>query len=292
MMNIKIDIPRIAMLIVSMLWLFFMGLNAWNLLDTSHEGLLAYLNIASREPVTTLADMQLMLLRVIGIVNGLAVVILVFAVLKLEVFQLNGRLTFLRWGLFAVLVSLVLFGGLLRFAANQQGAALLFFATSLLYLLIESCVSVQVLTDDKHWAGQINLPLYLMLFYTMGLPGYAKLFNAPTVLPRYEKMFSGSLIAQMPGGTAAMIQLMGILELIVALLILISLLKGEFKLYASKTYLRSALFLAIVTFSMLCFGLLVINNYQGALNLVFYAVFTFLLLLLTYKWSHETQRSS
>lgn len=291
-MNIKIDIPRIAMLIVSMLWLFFMGLNAWNLLDTSHEGLLAYLNLASREPVTRLTDMHILLLRVIGVVNALAVVILMLAVLKLEVFQLNGRLTFLRWGLFAVLVSLVLFGGLLRIVSNQQGAALLFFATSLLYLLIENCASGQVPVDEKRWARLINLPLYLMLFYTMGLPGYAKLFNAPSVLPRYEKMFSGSIIAHMPGGTSVMIQVMGIMELVVALLILFSLLKGEFKLYESKKYLRSALLLAIVTFSMLCFGLLVINNYQGALNLVFYAVFTFLLLLLTYKWRHETQRSS
>jgi hypothetical protein len=287
MINTTFDIPRIALLILSILWLLFMGMNAWNLLCSSQEGLLNYLNITSCEPVTKLVGTQVMVLRVIGVVNGLAVVILLIAVLKLELFQLNGRLTFLRWGLFTVLVSLALFGGLLRLIANQQGAALLFFATSLLYLLIENCVSGQVLIDDKRWTELINLPLYLMLFYTMGLPGYAKLFNNPAVSPHYKKMFSNSLIAHMPGGTAAMIQLIGILELAVALLILISLLKGEFKLYESKKYLRRALLLAIVTFSMLCFGLLVINNYQAAFNSVFYAVFTFLLLLLTHRWSRK-----
>lgn len=123
------------------------------------------------------------------------------------------------------------------------------------------------------------LPLYAVLLYTMGIPGWAKIFGGSQVIERYVNMFRDSFIAQLPGGTTLMIYVLGVLELAIPVLLIISLLKGEFRLTAGKTWFNYALVLSIFTFGMLCFGLAVLFNFAGSANLVFYPIFTLLALV-------------
>lgn len=280
-MKKEINFIKITALVLSMLLLAFMAFNAWYLLFSPSEKLLSYLTVASKEPVTTLSHMQQYTLRGLGLLHGLSALILFLGILKLELFKPQKEASLLKWGIYTVILALVFYGGLLRTISNQQGAALLYFAVSLIYLMLSCIHKEHPKATSGTWSVVRQLPIYLMLFYTMGLPGYVKLFQAEAVLPRYNKMFQDSFIAGMPGGTAGMIILMGIFELAVTLLLAIALIRGEFRAHSSKPTFNSALLLAVVTFSMLCFGLLVIGNYQGAINLVFYAIFTFLLMVST-----------
>ncbi|WP_343560697.1 hypothetical protein [Sphingobacterium sp.] len=283
MAQIKIDFQKLSLQVLSILLLLFMAVQAYYILSSEPEQLLAYLNLASREPLADISGVQLYILTLVAIVSIIAFVLLVVAAIRLEVFTTDRPNHALKWGLYAVLLALVIYGGLLRSISNQQGAALLFFAASLVFLLIGWINYNEVSGNCAAWKLLRNLPVYAMLLYTMGLPGYVKLFNAAAVIPRYERMFKDSFIAQLPGGTSFMILIMGVFELLVTLLLLASLLKAEFKVDKSKPILNLALLLAIITFSMLCFGLMVINNYQGAINLVFYAIFTFFLLVATHS---------
>lgn len=280
-MKTEINFIKITALILSMLLMVFMAFNAWYLLFSPTEKLLSYLNVASREPIAALTEIHQYTLRSIGLLHGVSAIILVIANLNLELFKPGKDAVLLKWGIYAVILSLVFYGGLLRSISNQQGAALLYFAASLTYLLLNYIKRQDAEKPSGTWTAVAQLPIYLMLFYTMGLPGYVKLFQAETVLPRYSKMFQDSFIADMPGGTSGMIILMGILELTVTLLLAIALIRGEYRTNLPKPTFNSALLLAVATFSMLCFGLLVIGNYQGAINLVFYAMFTFLLMVST-----------
>jgi hypothetical protein len=279
MTQIKIDFQKLSLLVLSMLLSLFMAIQACYMLSAEPDKLQAYLNLASREPVTGITAGQFYLLSFIAIVSLLAFVLLLIATIRLEAFTVDKPNHVLKWGLYAVLVSLVIYGGLLRSISNQQGAALLFFAASLVFMLIGWINYQDVSENCAAWKLVRNLPVYGMLLFTMGLPGYTKIFNAAAVIPRYEQLFKDSFIANLPGGTPFMILMMGVFELLVALLLLASLFKGEFKVDKPKPILNLALLFAIVTFSMLCFGLMVINNYQGAINLVFYAIFTFFLLV-------------
>lgn len=129
------------------------------------------------------------------------------------------------------------------------------------------------------------LPLYAVLAYTLGLPGFAKVFNHQSVIGKYSKMFQETFIEQI-FGTSFMIYVLGILELLVVVLLLISLFKKEFMFGKSKNWLLAANFTAMVTFASLGFGLRLIENHAGAANLFYYFMFTFF----THLWIMKHER--
>jgi hypothetical protein len=118
------------------------------------------------------------------------------------------------------------------------------------------------------------LPLYGVLAYTMGLPGFTKLFNHQSVIEKYETMFKDTFIEQMVG-TSSMIYVLGFLEFLVVGLLIISLVKKEFLYGKSKDWLLAALFMTMSTFAALGFGLRLISSHAGAANLFYYFMFTF-----------------
>jgi len=113
------------------------------------------------------------------------------------------------------------------------------------------------------------LPLYAVLFYTMGLPGFSKIFHHEMVLPKYVGMFENTLIGSFPGVSPA-IYLLGLMEIGVPILILISAARLEFLSAKPKLWLEAALILTLATFAALGFGLRLIQNNDGAASLYFY----------------------
>lgn len=113
------------------------------------------------------------------------------------------------------------------------------------------------------------LPLYFVLFYTMGLPGYSKVFTHEAVLPRYAGMFENTLIGAFPGVSPA-IYLLGLMEIMVPVLLLVSAARFEFLEKKSKIWLEAALVLTLSTFAALGFGMRLIQNHDSAASLYFY----------------------
>ncbi|REC42682.1 hypothetical protein [Chryseobacterium pennipullorum] len=276
--RIQTDPVMVAILLLSLLLFFFLIFNASGMFFGNNDTHLKYLNIYSREPLAVISFSQVMIFRMIGFVLGIAAVFYLISLCTVEAVGSERRYFFLEWAAFTSIVGLSLFGGLIRSVGNQQGAANIYFFTILLYLSLR-------LIEKKY--GQVSkfilkemylLPVYFTLFYTMGLPGWAKLFGHAKVIEKYERMFAGSFVADLPGGTPFMIYFLGILELIIPILLIISLVKGEFKWGKAKPWFNMAMVITCLTFMMLCVGLTIIFNFAGAANLIFYFVLTFFIL--------------
>ncbi|SMO59511.1 hypothetical protein SAMN06265379_103204 [Saccharicrinis carchari] len=163
---------------------------------------------------------------------------------------------------------------MLRLLSNHGGSANLFFFVSLLYFLLWWLERQSSNNSLKLFNHIRILPLYFMLFYTMGFPGWEKIMNSAQVMGRYINLFSNSFLSKLPGGINPFIYFLGLMELSVPILLVVSLIKSEFSLKKYPFYLILAIYITIITFVMLCFGLSVILNFPGATNLVFYSIFT------------------
>lgn len=126
------------------------------------------------------------------------------------------------------------------------------------------------------------LPFYAVLTYTMGLPGFTKLFDHERVIGKYTQMFQHTFVDAFPG-TSFMIYIFGVLEIAVAFLLFVSLIKKEFLPHRPKTWLNLAIFVSLVTFASLGFGLRLIENHEGAANQYYYFMLTFFAYFLVQK---------
>lgn len=129
------------------------------------------------------------------------------------------------------------------------------------------------------------LPLYAVLGYTMGLPGYLKIFEHDRVIGNYTQMFQDTFIHQFPG-TSFMMYVIGVMEILVPVLLLVSIVKKEFLVGYAKTWLLAANILTLVTYAVLGFGMRFIENHPGAANLYFY----FMLTLIVYLWIQKVEK--
>ena len=118
------------------------------------------------------------------------------------------------------------------------------------------------------------LPIYVVLVYTMGLPGWAKIFSHDQVIGRYVPMFADTFIDKI-FGTSLMIYLLGIMEVVVVIFLVPSLAKLEFLYHKPKIWLKASLFTAMITFMSLGFGLRLVSNHDGAANQYYYFGVTF-----------------
>jgi hypothetical protein len=119
----------------------------------------------------------------------------------------------------------------------------------------------------------------VLFFYS----GKGKLFDddghAPAAL---KKQFEGTFIDKVPGVDTAWV-IIGIMELAVALLMVFSLLRGEFLPHRTKAILIVALSLALLTFACLSFGQTSTGNNAGTASLYTYFASTAVILLLVLR---------
>lgn len=277
MKKINVDLNSLGISIVIFSLCAFVMTHAFGLLTSEESQILKYQNIVSKEPIDYMSKNILLAFRLVGLLLLSSGLIFFCSFVKME-FKNFHNPVILKWGILIAIISGMLYGALMRIVGNQQGAALLFFFDMLLYLLLFFIEHYNPKTNT-FFRSFMLLPLYLILFYTMGLPGWAKLFGGPMVIERYVKMFKNSFVADLPGGTPLMIYGLGVLEMLVPLFLIISLLKLEFKVSSKKNWLNYAMLTSIFTFGMLCFGLAILYNFAGSVNLVFYPIFTLLVLI-------------
>lgn len=253
--------------------IFTMFINGWQLLAGGHDTFLTYINFYNSVTLERYPSYFSVLFYLTGIIQISAALLFVYALIKRE-FLANKPSLYLKWAILLAIFSVMLFGFMLRFAGNSHGAANLYFYTAMLYFLL--AFVEQNSSENTHLLfNRLKiLPIYALLFYTMGFAGWQKLVDSSEVIARYVIMFSDTFIAKLPGGTAFFIYMLGSFELIVPVLLIISLVKREFLLEKRPLFLNLALLLSMTLFIMLCFGLTVLLNYPGATNLIFYAILT------------------
>lgn len=252
--------------------IFLYGFNAIMVLFDSNYTIQLFLDLEV-EKAGTVGFLGVMCIYTSALIALFSISFIIVGLLKKEFIPHSKSSTFLVWGVFSAITSMVLYGLSVNLVGNHSLAAKLFFFSMLLFMLIwyiESNTPAKCSFFDKVKL----LPIYLLLIYTMGLPGFKKLFHSSTVMGSYVEMFGGSILSKLPGGVPPLIYLLGALEIIVALLLIISIIRIEFTPNKDRIYLRYGLFVMVTTFIMLSFGMVTLLNFQKALELLMYAIFT------------------
>lgn len=118
--------------------------------------------------------------------------------------------------------------------------------------------------------GLVLAGIYLLLGVLFFYAGKEKIFDGIGAPPPIEKQFSGTFLDTIPGVDAAW-TILGILELGVFVLTVVSLATLEFLPNRRKPVLLSGLALAIFTFSVLAIGQNVVGENTGVAELFLYA---------------------
>ncbi len=112
--------------------------------------------------------------------------------------------------------------------------------------------------------------IYLLLGVLFFYAGKEKIIDGSGAPPSIAKQFSGTFLDTIPGVDAAW-TILGILESLIFILVLVSLIRLEFMPARRKSFLLSALALAIFTFSILAMGQNVVGENSGVAELFLYA---------------------
>jgi hypothetical protein len=129
-----------------------------------------------------------------------------------------------------------------------------------------------------YWATIAGV--YLMVGGLMFYSGKSKLFDSNGHAPEaIKKQFADSFLHVIPGTDAAWI-ILGILEFGVFLLLLFSLLRGEFFPHREKSIMQVALAVAMITFACLAFGQTATGQNEGTASLYQYFGATAVILIL------------
>lgn len=119
--------------------------------------------------------------------------------------------------------------------------------------------------------------IYLLLGVLFFYAGKEKIFDGLGAPAGIEKQFSRTFLETIPGVDAAW-TILGILELAIFVLVLVSLIRLEFLPDRGKPFLLSGLALAIFTFSILAIGQNLVGENSGVAELFLYAGATGVLL--------------
>lgn len=129
-----------------------------------------------------------------------------------------------------------------------------------------------------YWATLAGV--YLMVGGLMFYSGKEKLFDGDShAPPGITKQFESSFLHVFPGTDAAWM-ILGILEFGVFVLLLASVLTGEFLPHRPKRLLQVGLSVALVTFACLAFGQTATGNNEGTASLYTYFGSTVVILIL------------
>jgi hypothetical protein len=131
--------------------------------------------------------------------------------------------------------------------------------------------------EDWSVYGLILAGIYFLVGTLFFYAGKEKLFDGLGAPAPIAKQFSGTFLNTIPGVDAAW-TILGILEFAIFVLTVISLVRLEFLPQRSKSFLLSALGLAIFTFSILGVGQNVVGENEGVAELFLYAGATGVLL--------------
>ena len=129
-----------------------------------------------------------------------------------------------------------------------------------------------------YWATLRGVSLMVggLMFYS----GKDKLFendgNAPQAI---KEQFANSFLSTFPGTDAAW-KLLGVLELGVFAILLLSLIRAEFLPHRRKSAMQVALAVALITFACLAFGQTATGQFQGTASLYTYFGSTVVILIL------------
>jgi hypothetical protein len=146
-----------------------------------------------------------------------------------------------------------------------------------------------VVNRAAYWPalGGIYFLVGVLFFYS----GKGKLFDddghAPAAL---AKQFDGTFIATFPGIDALWV-IIGVLELLIFALIVLSLLRGEFRPHSGKPVLLAGLGVALFTFACLSFGQTTTGNNEGTASLYTYFGSTAVIMLLVQRLSPAVDRA-
>lgn len=242
------------------------------LVPLGEDTLVKFMNFYTPKVKTDLPTYSGALMRLTGALQLLAAALLALGLFKGE-FLLHRQTPWLKWGILTAIFAVTLYGFAVRMISNHQAAAAFYFYSGLLYIFLWY-IERHGQQGSALFEKLKTLPIFLIMLYTMGQPGMQKLFNSAQMVPYYVQMFEGSFLAGMPGGIPPFIYFLGFMEMLVPVLLVVSLVKGEFLGQGQKVFFSLACFVGISTFIMLSFGLTTLLNMPGAANLIYYAIFT------------------
>lgn len=241
--------------------------------DATQLRLLNFMSKNELTEITSFANISLIMSGLTALLSGL---LILFGTIRGE-FLPNRKNDFFKWGVLSAITSTVLYGLPVRVISNHGLSATIFYYAVVLYLFLW-LLEKRNNNTSRAFNNLKFLPAYLLIFYTMGLPGYQKFFNATQVLDGYNMMFKDTILVLPFGGSIdPMIYFLGFMEILPPILLSISLVRTEFLFGKKKTFLKWALLTTSLTFVFLCVGLTILLNYPGATNLVLYSTLTVLL---------------
>ena len=121
----------------------------------------------------------------------------------------------------------------------------------------------------------VRLSIALLLGVTWIIPAYNKL-SAGGVPPFFVERFQNTFLASFPGIPASFYSI-AILEAVAGVLVVLSLVTGEFLGRKGTPWLKAAILLSILLFVQLGFGLRLAGDNDGAASLFQYTVGAFVL---------------
>jgi hypothetical protein len=124
--------------------------------------------------------------------------------------------------------------------------------------------------EDGAVYGLVLAGIYLLIGVLFFYGGKEKIIDGDGAPAGIEKQFSGTFLETIPGVDAAW-TILGILELAIFVLVIVSLIRLEFMPDRRKPFLLCSLALAIFTFSILAMGQNVTGEHEGVAELFLYA---------------------
>jgi hypothetical protein len=152
-------------------------------------------------------------------------------------------------------------------------------------------ISASATRERERGNGELGTAAYWLtvagIYFLVGVlffySGKGKLFDddghAPAAM---KKQFEGTFIDKVPGVDTAWV-IIGVMELGIFALLLVSLIMGELLPRKPKTLLLAGLSLALLTFACLSFGQTSTGNNQGTASLYTYFASTAVLILLVLR---------
>lgn len=135
-----------------------------------------------------------------------------------------------------------------------------------------------IFDDVAYWLtiASVYFLVGVLFFYS----GKEKLFDGDAKAPPgIEQQFEGTFVATFPG-VDALWAILSVLEFGVFVIVLVSLVTGEFLPHRSKRILLAGLSLALLTFACLSFGQTSTGNNEGTASLYTYFGVTAIVMLL------------
>ncbi len=133
--------------------------------------------------------------------------------------------------------------------------------------------------EDGAVYGLLLSGVYFLIGVLFFYGGKSKILDGIGAPPPIKKQFDGTFLETIPGIDAAW-TIIGLLELAIFVLIVVSLIRQEFRPSREKSFLLTALGLSIFTFSVLAIGQNVTGENTGVAELYLYAGATAILLIM------------